>query len=271
MRVIAAAAMLGMLAVPAHAGPNVVIYALQQGKENVRYARGVPIVMLDGEHGGVQIEALPFDHGGLSFSVALFNGGKLPATIDINSIRVSVEGKPVALLSRDDLERKAENRARWAQVGVAMVGALAVTSAANQRDTYRSTLRTPYGTYRSTISVPSAGAQIEAAGIAAGTGAVLSHIQDRLDATIDEIGSEALQITTIDPRRSYAGRIVTVKIAPKQLPATVDITVNWYGEYYRFAFQLAKPGSPLPPFESRIPAPPEDPAPPTADVPSAGQ
>jgi hypothetical protein len=264
MRLFVAAAVIGtaITPAPAMAGPDLVIYALQRGKEDVRYARGVPTITLDGEHGGVQIEALPFDHGGLSFSVALFNGGKLPATIDINSIRVSVEGKPVALLSRDQLERKAENRARWAQIGVTVVGALATTAAANQRDTYRSTLRTPYGTYRSTISVPSTAGQIQAVGIAAGTGVALSHIQNRLDATIDQIGSEALQITTIDPERSYAGRIVTVRIAPKTLPATIDITVNWYGEDYRFGFQVAKPGSPLPPFVSRLPAPAEPEAPP---------
>lgn len=270
MRLMLAAASIAMLAVPApaSAGPDLVIYGLQRGKEDVRYTQGVPIITLDGDHGGVQIEALPFDHGGLSFSVGLFNGGALPATIDINAIHVAVDGKPVALLSRDQLERKAENRARWAQIGVAVVGALATTAAANQRDTYHSTLQTPYGTYRSTISVPSAAGQAQAIGIATGTGFMLHDIQSRLDATIDQIGSEALQINTIDPGRSYAGRIVTGRILLSKLPATVDITVNWYGENYRFSFQIAKPGSPLPPFVSRLPTPAQGSAP--AESPQSG-
>jgi len=257
MRLVAATIALGMLASPASAGPKLVIYALQIGKEEVRYSRGVPIVTLDGERGGVQIEALPFDHGGLSFSVALFNGGPLPATIDLSAIRVFVDGKPATLLSRDDLERKATNRARWSQLGVALIGAIAATGAASQRDTYRSTFRTPRGTYRSTYSVPSAGGQVAAAGIVAGTGLTIGRIQNTLDATIDEIGADALQITTIDPGESYAGRIVTTKFTPRKLPATVNISVNWYGEQYAFGFQVAKPGSPLPPFESRMHAPAE--------------
>lgn len=250
-----AAVCVSLVASPAYAAPNLVVFALQNGDEQIRYFNGVPTVTLDGKRGGVQIGSLPFDHGGLSFSVGVFNDSDTPAVIDVGSITVKVDGAPVRIFTREELERAAKRRAGWKQFGIALAGGLATYGAATQRDTYTATTRTPHGTYRTTYSAPTPGREMQAAVIAGGTGLAINQIQDRLDRTLGELGETTLQLTTVEPDESYGGRIVTAKIKPRKYPARIDVTVNWNDEVYPFAFQLAPGGSPVPPFR-RPPRPP---------------
>lgn len=255
LRIIAAATALSLVATPSYAAPNLVVFGLQIGQEQIRYRNGVPTITLDGEHGGVQVSSLPFDHGGLSFSLGVFNDSPTPANIDISSLAILIEGQPVKVLSRQELERAAKRRAGWAQFGTALVGGLAAAGTANQQDHYRATTYTPRGSYTTVISAPSAGRDERAAGIIVGTGLAIDSIRDRLDRTLSNLGAETLQLSTVEPGESYGGRIVTAKVKPKKLPARIDLTVSWNGESYAFAFQLAKAGSPLPPFNFPTKAP----------------
>lgn len=246
-----------MLSVPATAfAGKPVVQPVQIGAETVRYDRAVPTLDLRQQRGAVQIRPLPMDHGSLAFSVAVFNGGEAPVNIDTSNFTVTSGTQTLGVFSVDQLIAKAKNRAMWSQIGVAALGGLAAAGAASQRDTYRSTLYTPRGVYRGYYSAPSAMGQLQATAIVAGTGVGLVAIQNQLDRTREALGNDVVQMSTVDPGASYAGKIVLHKIKRAKLPQRVTITVNWNEEQYAFAFQMAKAGTPTPVFTALTPAMP---------------
>jgi hypothetical protein len=235
----------------AYAGPKTVLQPIQLSKETVRYQQGVATLDLEGVDGAVQITPLGMDHGSYVFGIAVYNLGQRPTNVDIADFSMSLDGQTVTPLTREDLEKKAANRAMWAQLAVAMAGGLSAYAAANQRDHYQTTLVTPRGTYRAYSSAPSVAGQIQATAIAAGTGVTLARIQNRLDETRAALGEQIVQLTTVDPGESYAGKIILNKIKNKSktLPQPLNLTVRWNGQDYRFAFQIAKTGTRAPEFK----------------------
>ena len=246
-----------LVAVPsaALAAPPVV-QPVQIGAETVRFTQGVPTVELQLQNGAVQIRPLPMERGSIAFSVAVFNGGTGSANIDIANFDVATGDRRLAVFSVDDLIRKAKNRAMWSQIGLALAGGIAAAGAASQRDTYTSTFYTPRATYHSVYSAPSAWGQVQAAAITAGTAYGVVAIQNQLDRTREALGNEVVQLSTVDPGQSYAGKIVVEKIRGARLPQRVTVTVDWNGERYPFAFQLAKAGTPQPVFTALTPPEP---------------
>lgn len=266
------------IATTAAAGPKHVLQPVQVGAETVRFQQGVATLDLQREGGGVQVTPLPMDHGSLSFGIAVYNDGSAPANIDITNFEVTAGGQTLPAFSKDELVKKAQNRAMWAQIAIAAAGGIAAASAASARDTYNHTFVTPRGTYRSTWSAPSAAGQAAAAASIAGAGVGIYAIQNRLDETRAALGEETVQLTTVDPGESYAGRVVLHKMKSKVMPVRISFIVNWNGQAYPFAFQMVKPGTPQPVFVSS-PAPAElkQPAPastvspaPSSPSPSAG-
>lgn len=193
------------------------------------------------------------DHGSLAFSVAVFNAGGLPANFGIENLEVQAGEKLLAVYSVDQLIGKAKSRARWKQIGVGLLGGLAASAAASQRDTYYGSLHTPHGSYFSTYSAPSAVGQLQPTALAAGTGYSIAVIQSNLDSTREALGETVIQTTTLDPGQSYAGKIVLQKVTSTKRPERFSIVVNWNGEQYPFAFQLAKPCTPSPVFTAIAP------------------
>ena len=245
---IAAYAALCSISAPALAGPNWAVQPIQAGQETVRFHQGVPTVDLELKEGVVQVTPLGIDHGSLVFGVAVYNDSRQPANFGIENVAASTGSGTLRAFTKDELVRQAKNRATWTQIGLAFLGAAAATAAASQRNYYRSTYVTPRGTYRSYWSMPSAVGQVQATAIAAGTGYGIVSVQNQLDRTVETLGNEIVQLTTIDPGESYAGRLVLQKFNPKSLPSQIVLTVNWNGESYPFTFQVAKPGTPAPPF-----------------------
>ena len=96
--------------------------------------------------------------------------------------------------------------------------------------------------------------QLQATALAAGTGYSIAVIQSNLDSTREALGETVIQTTTLDRGQSYAGKIVLQKVTSTKRPERVSIVVNWNGEQYPFAFQLAKPGTPSPAFTAIAPA-----------------
>lgn len=226
------------------------IQPVQVGNETVRYDQGVATVELFNRQGSVQIQPMPADHGSLAFFVGVYNAGQLPANIDIANFTVQVGDQPLAIFSRHDLEKKAKNRAMWTQIGIAALGGLAAAGAASQRDTYHSSFYTPRGSYHGYYSAPSAIGQIQAAAITAGTGYAIYNVQQRLDQTRRDLANGVVQLSTVDPDRSYGGKIVLAKIKDKKLPKVVTINLDWNGERYPFSFRLVKPGTPAPTYRN---------------------
>jgi hypothetical protein len=250
---IAAVVALVGIAGPAVAGP--IIQPVPVGMETIRYFQGVPTIDLQHEHGAVQITPLPMDHGGYAFTIAVLNKGPSSANIDVTNVDVESGGARYTVLSRSDLEHKAKSRAMWSSIALAAAGGLAAAAAASATDTYRATTYTPHGTYRTIIQTPSAAGQLAAAGALAGTGAGIYAIQNQLDRTREALGATTVQMTTVDPQDSYAGRIVLPKIKATALPQRINIVVKWNGETYPFGFQLSKKGTPQPVFDVLTPVP----------------
>ncbi|MEP7223159.1 MAG: hypothetical protein ABI673_10905 [Novosphingobium sp.] len=241
-----------MLATPALAD-TLEVQPIQVGAETVRYMQGVATVDLKLTHGAVQIRPLPMDHGSLAFAVAVYNGGIQPANIGGDNFTVQAGSQTLAVFSVDQLVRKANNRAGWTQFGLAMLGGIASGAAASQRDTYSASLYTPYGSYHSYYTAPSINGQMQANSIASSTGFAIASVQNQLDQTRDQLANDIVQLSTIDSGRSYGGKIIVEKIRDVRLPQRVTITVEWNGEQYPFAFQLAKQGTPAPAFTAITP------------------
>ncbi len=195
------------------------------------------------------------DHGSYAFTVAVLNKGPGSANMDVTNVDVESGGAHYTVFSRSDLEHKAKHRAMWNSIALATAGALASAAAANTTDTYRATTYTPHGTYRTIVQTPSAAGQAAAAAAIAGTGVGLYAIQNQLDKTREALGATTVQMTTVDPQDSYAGRIVLAKIKESALPQRINIVVKWNGETYPFGFQLAKKGTPQPVFDTLTPIP----------------
>lgn len=239
-----------------------VVQAIQSGAETARFQQGVVTLDLEREKGAVQVTPLPMDHGSLSFSVAVLNKADAPANIDITNFNVAAGPQALPVFSKDQLESKAKNRAMWAQIALVAAGSLSAAAAASQRDTYRSTLVTPRGTYHFHASAPSAAGQAAAAASIAGAGVGIAAVQARLDETRAALGNNIVQLTTVDPGEGYAGQIVVAKIKDKALPQRVTVTVRWNGEDYPFVFQVAKKGTPVPEFTAlKVTSPPVETAP----------
>jgi hypothetical protein len=85
--------------------------------------------------------------------------------------------------------------------------------------------------------------------IVAGTGVGIASIQNKLDNTLDRLGDEIVQLSTVDPGASYGGKIIFQKVPFKKLPGRAEMVVDWNGHQYHLQFQIAKPGTPAPPFK----------------------
>lgn len=253
MRAIARVAYFGAaigIAAPAMAGPNWLVQPVQVGQETIRYQRGVPTIDLELADGVAQITPMAFDHGSLVFAVAVYNDSRQPANFGIEHVGVAFQGRGVRVFSRDDLVKQAKNRAAWSQFGLALLGGVAAGAAASQQNYYHSTLITPRGTYLGSFSAPSLAGQMQANAIIHDTAWGIGAIQYQLDRTVEMLGNQVIQTTTVYPGESYAGQIVLAKVSPKQWPAQLQVTLNWNGAAYPFTFQIAKPGTPAPLFNA---------------------
>ncbi|WP_066660181.1 MULTISPECIES: hypothetical protein [unclassified Sphingomonas] len=230
----------------AYAQDKYVVHPVRLGDEAIRFYKGTPTIDIDGKNGAVQISTLPMDHGSFSFSVAVLNKSATGSDFDVGNVTAEVEGKEYAAFTKDELERKAKNRAMWAAIAIGVAGGFAAAAAASQRDEYRATMITPRGTYRAYYSAPSAVGQVQAAAISAGTVYSLARVQDNLDQTRAALGDAIVQRTTIDPDESYAGQVILQKIKLKTLPQKLTIRVRWNGEDYRFGFLVGKRGMKAP-------------------------
>ena len=196
--------------------------------QKVTFLRGTPTFTRDVEnHGAVQVTPLPIDHGSLSFLVVYYNGETTSTNFGVENIRATVGGENIQIFSERDMEHKAKSRAAWSAFGMAMLGAVAV--AVQNNNSYASTyVNTPHGGYSFHTFYHDNSLSVGQAASIATTGAALYLNEDNLRKTIDNLGQNYLQTTTIDPNSGFGGKISIHKLNGKQkaLPIVLTVTVN---------------------------------------------
>ena len=241
-----ALSVLVLAAAPAWAGKPFDVHGLIIGNEGARYLRGVPTLDLQQQRGAMQVRSLGFHNNRPVFAVAFYNAGPEPMNIGLEDIHASSNGAPLRVFPVEELERQAKNKAFWSQVGLALVGGVGAAAASSRRDTYRSTITGPYGTYRVHANYPSLAGQLQADRITADTAWGMAAIQYQLDRTIELINDHVIQRTTIDPGATYGGIIVLDKLKVGDPPFELRLDVDWNGERYPFAYVMQRPGKPVP-------------------------
>jgi len=231
---------------PAYAKKRVEIQAEQIGSETVRFYKGRPTVDLTLSDGAVQVTPHNIQDKRVAFVVAVYNDGRQPINFGIADVSASINSSSIAILSKDDLIRKAENKALWSQIGMALLGGVAAGLAASQTNTYSAHTYTPYGTYSTYYSAPSVAGALQAQAITNSTAYGISAIQHKLDIARETLTNDVLQLTTVDPGQGYSGVVVLDKPKKTQLPLNIKLNVSLNGQTYPFAFRVVEQGTPLP-------------------------
>lgn len=88
---------------------------------------------------------------------------------------------------------------------------------------------------------------IGATAAVAGGAMVISGIDRKLDYTLDQLGAEILQTTTIDPGSSFGGMVILPIDKDAGHPADIRVDVTFDGRIYAFGFRLTPSGIGVPP------------------------
>lgn len=237
---------LALVAAPSSAEPHIDIHGLVRGAEGARFVKGMPTMELPLQYGAVQVRPLGFDHNDTVFAVAVFNAGSEPANIALEDMHATVDDAPIRIWTGQDLARQAKNRAMWAQIGIAFITAAGSAVAASGRDRYRSTFFTPHGSYTLSSSYPSISGQLLARDIAANGAISMAFVQQKLDMALANIDENVVQRTTVDPGMAYGAIVVVDKLDYGKAPLELDLSVDWNGERYPFAFLMTRQGQTAP-------------------------
>ncbi|MEN2786732.1 hypothetical protein ACFOKI_01465 [Sphingomonas qilianensis] len=218
---------------------------LAEAGQTVRYDQGRATTDQIKRLGSVKVTPVSVaGDGRLVFAVAALNTSGQAVTFGTENITVmDGAGTPVRVFTHDALVRQAKNRATWAAIAVAMVGASAAVAAnQNAYRTANGSMTTPGGrVYRYTAQTydPTAAA-LGTAAATAGTTAGMIGIRNTLNATLAGLNEEMLQTTTIDSSTAWGGKVVAAKLPGKNWPRDVTVTVAWQGETYPFRFRVAR-------------------------------
>jgi len=234
------------LASSAQAGKPFDIHGLIVGNEGARYVKGVPTLDLQQQRGAIELRSLGFYNNRPMFAIAFYNAGPEPVNIGLEDIHVGVNGEPLRVFGVEELERQAKHKAWWSQFAIGMLGGVSAGLAASQRNTYRSTITGPYGSYSVHASYPSLAGQLQAERISLDTAWSIAAIQYQLDRTIELINDHVVQRTTVDPGSTYGGLIILDKLKRGDPPFEMHLDVDWNGERYPFAYVMQKPGRAVP-------------------------
>ncbi len=253
LRPLITASLIACIPCAALAAVPLALYPEHIGAETARYDHGKPTVSLQVPGGRVEIRPLPVDDGKVAFSIAVFNEGQRAVNFGPENIVATLDGVPIAIPTHDQLARQAQEKARAAKIGTALfAGVLAgvASTASSQGTTYRG-VSGPHGTYVRAIhwedDTPGV---IGATAAVAGGAMVIKGIDRKMDYTLDQLGSQILQTTTVDPGSTFGGMIVLPGAAQAKGAGQLRLSVRFSGANYPFAFRLmaqgGQPPAPLP-------------------------
>jgi len=229
---------------------DLILYPVQTGPETIRYRTGIPTLNIETATGSVTVTPLPLDHSHATFGVAVYNKGENSVNFGIENVTASIGGRPIPVLSREELQKRAKSRAAWSVVGLALLSGVAAAAASTAHTTSHSygNVRTPHGTYFWSSSYRDNSIGALGAGAAIGTGtAGIVGIQNRLEYTLGTLATDIVQTTTVDPDNTYGGEIVVEKPSAASVPYDVTITMHFNGADYPFTFRMTEQGKNKPP------------------------
>lgn len=231
--IIAALALSFAVAAPAMA--EVAIKPQPDANQVVRFDRAIPTIEEDipDQEAAVRVVPLPgLDHGSLTFKVAVYNKSKRTFNFGVENVGFSQGDQQLAVFSKDELEKKAKNRAMWSQIGYAMLAGAA--AAAQNNNTHITTYTPRGGVYHTVINRP--GLSDGQLATIAGGGAAIALSQIGLQKTLDALNDEIIQTTTLDPDSGYGGRIVCAKLKKTAVGDILFLTITVDGEKHQFRF-----------------------------------
>lgn len=253
---------------PAFATSPLALYPEQIGQETARFYRGSAAVMLQTPSGTIEIRPMPVEKGRVQLAIAVYNKSGRPANFGIENISASVNGIPVPVPTSEQLADQARQKARSAKIGAALLtGVVAgVASTASSHGTAYRHVGGPRGGYTQAIHWHDDTPGIIGATAAVAGGAMVIHgIDKKLDYTLDQLGGQILQTTTVDPGSTFGGLVVVPAGKDLAYPAQLRLQISFNGVAYPFAFRLTPPGMNVPPplpatrQESAMPYKPEQP------------
>ncbi|GBH32160.1 hypothetical protein MBESOW_P4343 [Sphingobium xenophagum] len=244
-----ATALLASVSTIANAAPAMTLYPQQIGAETARYQHGSATISLKSPTATVEIRPLPVEDGRAAFSIAIFNHDGRPANLGMENITAVVNGIPTPVPTYAQLAEAAERKARQAKIGTALfAGVLAgVASTASNQGSYYRHVRGPRGGFTQAIhwqdDTPGV---IGATAAVAGGAMVIGGIDRKLDYTLDQLGTQILQTTTIDPGSSFGGMVILPIDRDAGHPADIRVNVAFDGRVYAFGFRLTRSGIGVP-------------------------
>ena len=122
-----------------------------------------------------------------------------------------------------------------------------VASTASNQGSYYRHVRGPRGGFTQAIhwqdDTPGV---IGATAAVAGGAMVIGGIDRKLDYTLDQLGTQILQTTTIDPGSSFGGMVILPIDRDAGHPADIRVNVAFDGRVYAFGFRLTRSGIGVP-------------------------
>jgi hypothetical protein len=208
----------------------------------VRFYKGRPTYISITQSSVVQIAPPPASKDKQpAIAVIVLNRSDRAASIGYENVTIrTVTGTPAQLVTYEELQRKARQRAGWATFFAIL--AAGANSYAAQQSAYgtgygSAYTSTPYGgihtTYATSYYSPIAG-QLALDRAEAQNGDMFRAISNQLDATMARLDGAVLRTTTIDPGDSFGGAVV-VKLPKGAKLSDLVVSVSFRGEIHEFA------------------------------------
>jgi len=208
--------------------------------QTVRFLQGQPTIYAEGQNSSIQVTPLaPNDKNRLLFSVAVLNRSDVQHNFGVENIDMEAAGADVRVFTVPELERMAKNDATIAMVAIALAGG-ASAYAANSGPTSTTTVVSPSGIYRAETT-NRALQSLATTAAAANTAQNMSSVAAGLDATLQNLGANVLQTTTIDPGSSFGGQVIGDRVAvPTEGELDTSLLIQFAGDSYRVRFGIGK-------------------------------
>ena len=195
----------------------------------------------------------------LRLIVSVANTSTTSFDVDTSNFSAVVDGRPLKVLTHEEIAQEIKTRQAWAAFAVALGGAMQAASAQQQASyastsgTYSSnttgnfnaygTRSSVYGNYNATTTGtysgwtynPAAG-QAAAAAVNAKTDADMARLQVQGQGALNEAARTMLKQTTVFPQSSHGGQIVLGEFEVPEAGTTLELTAKVQGEIHTFQF-----------------------------------